>query len=55
VAVRSGRAADPDATIEGTPPLILALLTGKTSLANARAKGLQYKGDVKVLRRFGAN
>ena len=55
VRVQSGKASDPDAAIEGMPHLILALLTGKTSLANAKAKGLRYSGDVKVLSRFGAN
>jgi DNA-binding HxlR family transcriptional regulator len=54
VRVQSGNAANPDARIEGTPQLILALLTGKASLADAQGKGLQYEGDVKVLRRFGA-
>jgi DNA-binding HxlR family transcriptional regulator len=52
VRVESGKAADPDAAIKGTPQQILALLTGKASLADAQAKGLRYEGDVKVLRRF---
>jgi len=55
VRVESGKAADPDAAIEGTPQQILALLTGKASLADAQAKGLRYEGDVKVLRRFAAS
>ncbi len=54
VRVQSGKAADPDARIEGTPQQILALLTGKASLADAQAKGLRYEGDVKLLRRFAA-
>jgi|SRR5579859_1580108 len=54
VRVQSGNAANQDARIEGTPQLILALLTGKASLADAQAKGLRYEGHVKVLRRFGA-
>ena len=52
VRVESGRAPNPDAAIEGTPQQILALLTGKASLADAQAKGLRYEGDVKVVRRF---
>jgi len=55
VRVESGKAADPDAAIKGTPQQILALLTGKASLAAAQAKGLRYEGDVKVLRRFAAS
>jgi DNA-binding HxlR family transcriptional regulator len=52
VRVESRRAPNPDAAIEGTPQQILALLTGKASLADAQAKGLRYEGDVKVVRRF---
>ena len=52
VRVESRRAPNPDAVIEGTPQQILALLTGKASLADAQAKGLRYEGDVKVVRRF---
>jgi len=53
VRVQSGTAASPDARLAGAPRLILALLTGKVSLAQARSKGLRCEGDVKVLRRFG--
>lgn len=54
VHVQSGNAQDADARIEGAPQLILALLAGKVRLADARAKGLRYHGDIKLLRRFGA-
>ncbi|MGA9384777.1 MAG: SCP2 sterol-binding domain-containing protein, partial [Candidatus Sulfotelmatobacter sp.] len=54
VRVQSGKAADPDARIEGTPQQILALLTGRAKLVDAKTQGLRYEGDVKVLRRFAA-
>jgi DNA-binding HxlR family transcriptional regulator len=53
VTVESGRAADADASIQGTPHVILRLLTGKTTLADAQSKGLKYEGDPKLIRRFG--
>jgi len=55
VRVQAGKAAPPDANIEGTPQQILALLTGTMSLAGARAKGLRYEGNADVLHRFGAS
>jgi DNA-binding HxlR family transcriptional regulator len=54
VRVQSGKAVSVDARIDGTPQQILALLSHKVSLADARAKGLQFHGDRKVLRRLGA-
>ncbi len=54
VRVQSGKAADPDARIEGTPQQILALLTGRAKLVDFQAQGLRYEGNVKVLRRFAA-
>lgn len=53
VRVQSGKAAAPDATIEGTPRQILALLTGKTTLSDAQANGLRCGGKTEVLQRFG--
>jgi hypothetical protein len=54
VNVQSGRAANPDARIEGGPQQILALLTGKTHLKAAIAKGIRYEGDPRTLERFGS-
>jgi len=51
VRTRPGRAENPDAVLTGTPQLILGLLTGKLDLAAARAAGLRYDGDLKILRR----
>jgi DNA-binding HxlR family transcriptional regulator len=53
VRVEAGFPAEADARIEGPPLLILSLLTGKTGLAEARARGLKFEGDRKVMRRFG--
>jgi DNA-binding HxlR family transcriptional regulator len=52
VRVASGVPAESDATIVGTPQQILALLVGKASLPELRAKGLKYEGDAKLLARF---
>jgi DNA-binding HxlR family transcriptional regulator len=54
VQVQTGEAADADATIEGPPRLILALLTGKKGLQEAMNKGVRIEGDKKILRRFGS-
>jgi hypothetical protein len=54
VKVQSGNAASVDARIDGTPQQILALLSHKVSLAEARAAGLRFQGDRKVLRRLAA-
>jgi len=51
VRIRSGSIEHPDAVITGTPQLILSVLAGKLDLAQARAAGLHYKGDPKILRR----
>lgn len=48
---RPGSAQDPDAVLVGTPQLIVGVLTGKLDLAEARAAGLRYDGDPKILRR----
>ncbi|HME03986.1 MAG TPA: helix-turn-helix domain-containing protein [Solirubrobacteraceae bacterium] len=47
-----GRAGHPDAVLTGTPHAILGLLSGRFDLARARALGLEYEGDPRVLRRF---
>jgi DNA-binding HxlR family transcriptional regulator len=51
VRTRPGRAANPDAVLTGTPQVIVGVLTGKLDLAAARAAGLRYDGDPKILRR----
>ena len=54
VRVRPGGADNPDAHIEGPPNLVLSLLAGKVSLAEAKSRGLTFSGDRKLLRRFGS-
>ncbi len=51
VRARPGSVESPDAVITGSPRLVVALLYGELDLAKARAAGLQYKGDPKVLSR----
>jgi DNA-binding HxlR family transcriptional regulator len=55
VRVEPGNPAHRDALIDGEPRTILALLSAKLSLSAARAKGLHYEGDPKILKRFGAS
>lgn len=52
VRTRPGPAQDPDVVLAGTPPLIVAVLTGKLDLAGARKAGLRYDGDPRVLYRL---
>jgi DNA-binding HxlR family transcriptional regulator len=47
-----GAAEKPDLILTGPPPLIAGVLTGQLSLATARARGLQTRGDAKILRRL---
>jgi DNA-binding HxlR family transcriptional regulator len=51
VLVRPGNTAHPDATMTGTPPVIIGLLAGDLDLATARARGLTFEGDPAALRR----
>ncbi len=51
VRTRLGVAPHPDAVLSGTPHLVVAVLTGKLGLPDARAAGLKYKGDPEILRR----
>lgn len=46
-----GSADDPDAVLTGPPPLVLGTLTGRLDLAEARRRGLEYKGKAETLRR----
>jgi putative sterol carrier protein len=51
VRTRMGAAASPDLVLAGRPQLILGLLTGKLSAAQAVGLGLEISGDTSVLRR----
>jgi DNA-binding HxlR family transcriptional regulator len=51
VRTRPGSAEHPDAVLTGPPELVVGVLTGRLDLADARARGLEYEGDPKTLRR----
>jgi DNA-binding HxlR family transcriptional regulator len=51
VRTRRGVVERPDAVLEGRPGLILGLLAGRFDLAEARKRGLAFKGSPKVLDR----
>lgn len=51
VRTRPGSVANPDATLTGTPEVLVAFLTGKVGLTAARAAGLKVEGDQEALRR----
>jgi len=51
VRVHPGSTADPNATLTGTPSLILGLLVGMLDIDTARARGLKVEGDIDTLRR----
>jgi DNA-binding HxlR family transcriptional regulator len=51
VHTRLGTAAAPDLILHGEPQLILALLTGQLTAAEATDRGLQISGDIGVLHR----
>src|SRR5262249_21490042 len=51
VNVRVGRFDHPHATLAGPPRLLASVLTGKTTLSAARASGVRYAGDPRVLAR----
>ena len=51
VHVRPGTAATPDATLRGSPPLILGVLGGDLDLTAACAQGLEFEGDPDAVRR----
>ena len=48
---RPGTAAAPDLILQGEPQLILALLAGRLTAAEAAGRGLQISGDTGVLHR----
>jgi DNA-binding HxlR family transcriptional regulator len=51
VHVRPGTTPNADATLRGTPPLILALMAGELDLDSACAQGLEFEGDREALAR----
>jgi DNA-binding HxlR family transcriptional regulator len=52
IRIRPGRAERPDATLSGAPQTLLALLSGRLNVAQARRQGLQYRGDRRILERL---
>jgi len=54
VRARPGPARDPDLVLSGAPYVIVGLLSGRLSLADARARGLKSEGDAGTLRRIQA-
>jgi len=52
VAVDPGRTGSPDATLVGTPDAVMGVLSGRLTLRQARARGLEFSGDVAVLQRL---
>lgn len=54
VRTRRGTADHPDAVLEGRPGLILGLFAGRFDLAEARRRGLRFKGSQRVLSRLVA-
>jgi DNA-binding HxlR family transcriptional regulator len=52
VATRAGTADEPDITLEGMPQVILRLLAGELTVAEAEEQGLVLHGDPEVLDTF---
>jgi DNA-binding HxlR family transcriptional regulator len=51
VRTRPGPAETPDLILTGPPQLVVGVLTGRLTLADAQAAGLEYDGDLAGLRR----
>jgi len=51
VRTRRGSTENPDALLEGRPGLILGLLSGRLGMAEAKKRGLEFRGSQKALRR----
>jgi DNA-binding HxlR family transcriptional regulator len=51
VRTRPGPAETPDLILTGPPQLVVGVLTGRLTLADAQAAGLEYDGDLAALRR----
>jgi DNA-binding HxlR family transcriptional regulator len=52
---RTGPVESPDATLAGPPKPILGLLLGRLELADAKANGVSYQGDTRILERICAD
>jgi DNA-binding HxlR family transcriptional regulator len=52
VRTRTGTATSPDLVLSGAAPLILALLSGRLTLAQARSRGLKTSGATDALKRL---
>jgi DNA-binding HxlR family transcriptional regulator len=55
VRTRRGSVEHPDAVLSGRPGLVLGLLSGRFGLADARKRGLDFKGSRKALGRVVAS
>ena len=51
---RPGPATDPDLVLTGSPELMVGVLTGRLTVADARARGLEHEGSLRTLRRVRA-
>jgi DNA-binding HxlR family transcriptional regulator len=52
VGAQPGRAANPDATLTGTPDAVMGVLSGRLTLRQAQGRALRFEGDVSVLERL---
>jgi DNA-binding HxlR family transcriptional regulator len=52
VRTRAWSADTPDVTLSGSPRLMVGVLTGQVALEDARARGLEWQGDIEPLRRI---
>jgi hypothetical protein len=52
IRIRPGRVERPDATLSGAPHTLLAFLSGRLNVAQARRRGLHYRGDQRILERL---
>ena len=52
---RTGPVENPDATLSGPPKPILGLLRGRLELADAKANGVSFEGDTRILERIRAD
>jgi DNA-binding HxlR family transcriptional regulator len=52
VGTRTGTVSSPDLVLTGAPALVLGLLSGRLTLAQARSRGLRTTGDTEVLNRL---
>jgi DNA-binding HxlR family transcriptional regulator len=51
VTIRTGEPGDPDASLDGPPQVVMAVLSGRLSPEDATAKGLRWAGSRAVLAR----